>query len=139
MKRTGKIIACLLAFVIVCGGVSAILYLMPKTFLKGVSPSEISRIGVFDGTNGKGFSLTDESEIEKIVSSIQSVRMKRGKISVGYSGFSLSLKFIDKNGKIIESFIMNGDSFIRDDPFFYEGEGSLGFRFIKELEEEYAE
>lgn len=137
MKRTGKIIACLLAFVIVCGGVSAILYMTPKTFLKGVSPSEVSRIGVFDGTNGRGFSVKESEDIERIVTAVQSVKMKRNGISTGYSGFALRLAFVDENGNIIDNFILNSDTVIRDDPFFYEGEGSLGFGFIKGLEEEY--
>lgn len=139
MKKTKKMLSLFLAAILLFCAALALYYFSPRTFLKGVSPNDISEIKVFDGTNGKSFSIKDSKEIEKIISAIQSVQMKRGKISVGYSGFSLALTFLNKNEKVIDGFIINGDSFIRDDPFFYEGNSSLGFDYLKELELKYIE
>lgn len=139
MKKSLKILIALLIICAVCAGCAVLWYNAPKTFLKGVNHSEISEITVFDGTNGKHFSVTKNEEIEKIVTSVQSVKMKRDRISAGYSGFSLNVSFKDKSGEITESFIMNGDTVIRDDPFFYDCNGGLGFDYLKELENIYAE
>lgn len=139
MRKSFKVLITILIICAVCAGCAAFWYTAPKTFLKGVSPSEISEITVFDGTNGKHFSVTKSEEIEKIITSVQSVKMKRNRISVGYSGFSLNLSFKDKSGVITESFIMNGDTVIRDDPFFYDCNSGLGFDYLKELENIYAE
>lgn len=139
MKKSCKALISLIIIFAVCVAAAALWYNTPKVFLKGVSPSEVSKITVFDGTNGRGFSVKESEDKEKIVTAVQSVKMKRNGISTGYSGFALRLAFVDENGNIIDNFILNSDTVIRDDPFFYEGNGSLGFDYIKELELKNAE
>lgn len=63
--------------------------------------------------------------------------MKRDSISVGYSGYSFRVQFMDQNGKVIDSFIINSSNTIRDDPFFYRCDGGLCYDYIKELEDIY--
>jgi hypothetical protein len=47
------------------------------------------------------------------------------------------MKFYDNSGKEIDSFIINSTDTIRDDPFFYCGNGDLCFDYLKELEDKY--
>ena len=117
---------------------TCIWYFTPKTFLKGVDKSEIASISVFTGGAGGNMTLENREEIDIIVTNIQSVKMKRGEFSSTYDGFEFRLTFKDKNGNVIESFIINSKSEIRNDPFFYEClNGELCFAFLQELENKY--
>lgn len=112
-------------------------YYIPKTFLNKIDASEVMPISVFDGNTGKGFVIESSEEIRQIVENIQQVQVKRNKISVGYSGYSFRMQFMDKNGKVIDSFIINSSDTIRDDPFFYQSDGGLCYDYMKELEDMY--
>ena len=113
---------------------TCIWYFTPKTFLKGVDKNEIASISVFTGGAGGTMTLENREEIDTIVTNIQSVKMKRGKFSSNYDGFAFSLTFKDKNGNVIDSFIVNSKIEIRDDPFFYEcKEGEVCFDYLVEL------
>jgi hypothetical protein len=137
MKKGRKISLFILVVVVAVIAISAAWYFSPKTFLKGIEPSNVSSITVFDGNTGNGFAIEDESEIQYIVENIQSIAMTRGKISVNYMGYSFRMKFYDNSGKEIDSFIINSADTIRDDPFFYCGNGDLCFDYLKELEDKY--
>ena len=113
-------------------------YFTPKTFLKGIDNSEIASISVFNGSTGKRMTLEDEEDVNTIVNNIRSAEMKRGKISSNYVGYAFNLTFKDKDGNVIDSFIINSKNVIRDDPFFYKCEnGELCFAFLQELEDKY--
>jgi hypothetical protein len=137
MKKGKKIALLILVIVVAAIAISAAWYFSPKTFLKGVEPSNVSSISVFDGNTGNGFVIEDESEIQYIVENIQSFAMTREKVSVGYSGYSFRMNFYDNSGKEIDSFIINSTTTIRDDPFFYRCDGDLCFDYLKELEDKY--
>lgn len=114
---------------------AAIWYFSPKVFLKGIDSSDIASIYVSNGSEGKNFAIESREDIDTIASSIQSLKMKRGKFSSNYDGFAFCLTFIDKDGNVIDSFIVNSKIEIRDDPFFYECEsGELCFSYLQELE-----
>ena len=128
----------LLALVIVTITVLGAWYFTPKKFLENVSAEEVDRIEVFNGSTGRRFFVDRDSDISAIVKNIQRIEMKRGKISSNYDGFAFSLKFLDKEGKTIESFIINSLNLIRDDPFFYKtSEGVLCYEYLSELENQY--
>ena len=113
---------------------TAIWYFSPKVFLKGIDSSDIASIYVSNGSQGKNFAIESREDIDTIASSIQSLKMKRGKISSNYDGFAFCLAFIDKDGNVIDSFIVNSKIEIRDDPFFYEcKEGEVCFDYLVEL------
>ena len=117
---------------------AAIWYFSPKVFLKGIDSSDIASIYVSNGSTGQHFAIESREDIDTIASNIQSLKMKRGKFSSNYDGFEFSLTFKDKNGNVIESFIINSKSEIRNDPFFYEClNGELCFAFLQELENKY--
>jgi hypothetical protein len=133
-KRISVVI--LVAAVAVIVGLT-VWYFSPKTFLKGAESADVSSISVFDGNTGNSFVIDDESEIRYIVENIQSVSMTRGKVSVGYSGYSFRMEFYDNSGNVTDSFIMNSADTIRDDPFFYSCDGELCFGYIEGLESKY--
>lgn len=137
MKRKKIILISFVVFIIVALIVMCVWYYTPKTFLNKVDASEVMSISVFDGNTGKGFVIESSEEISQIVENIQQVQMKRNKISVGYSGYSFRMQFMDKNGKVIDSFIINSSDTIRDDPFFYQCDGGLCYDYMKELEDMY--
>jgi len=135
---SGIILVIILALLVVALSLLGAWYFTPKVFLKGVEADEVDRIEVFDGGTGKRFFVDRDSDILAIVESIKSIEMKRGKISSNYDGFAFSLKFLDKDGKVIDSFIINSLNTIRDDPFFYHtGEGVLPYEHLAEQEKQY--
>lgn len=134
MKR--KIIV-LATIVIIAAIIIGMWYFAPKRFLETVKDSDVISISVFDGNTGKKFVIEDSIEIKQIVENIQSIKMKRDNLSIGYSGFCFSMEFMDENGKIIDSFIINSINTIRDDPFFYRCNGGLCYDYLKELENKY--
>lgn len=137
MKK--KYILCGIILVLIIGIVATCSwYFTPKVFLKDVDVNEIASISVFNGSTGQQMTLEDTEEISTIVNNIQATKMKRGKISSTYKGYAFNLTFKDKNGNIIDSFIINSKTVIRDDPFFYENEkGELCLAFLQELEGKY--
>ena len=137
MQTKKKIIIVSIAILILLVSILLVAYFSPKTFLKKQEPSSIKSISVFDGNTGEGFVISDPDEIKHIVENIQSIKTKREKISLGYSGFGFRMSFYDENGKEIDSFIINGENTIRSDPFFYRCNDNLCFEYLKELENKY--
>ena len=116
----------------------AIWYFIPTTFLNKVNPSDIKSISVFDGNTGERFDFSNADEIHYVVENIQNTKMKKDTLSIGYTGFRFRISFFDRNGKEIESFIINTSNTIRKDPFFYRCDGDLCFDYLKELAEKYS-
>ncbi len=138
MKRKQVILTSFAVLIIVAAVILGVWYSIPKSFLNGLDVSEVASISVFDGNTGKDFIIEDFREIKQIIESIQESEMKRDNISVGYMGYGFRMRFMDKNEKVIDSFIINSPDTIRDDPFFYQCDGSLCFDYLKELEDMYA-
>ena len=138
MKRKQVILTSFAVLIIVAAVIWGVWYSIPKSFLNGLDVSEVASISVFDGNTGKDFIIEDFREIKQIIESIQESEMKRDNISVGYMGYGFRMRFMDKNKKVIDSFIINSPDTIRDDPFFYQCDGSLCFDYLKELEDIYA-
>jgi hypothetical protein len=70
MRKGKQISLFILVLVIAAIAISAAWYFSPKTFLSRVDPSNVKSISVFDGNNGNGFVIEDESEIQYIVENI---------------------------------------------------------------------
>ena len=133
MKKKFVFFGIILVFII-----CMVWYFVPKTFLNGISVDDIVSVSVFNGSTGQQMILEDADDISAIVNNIQSLKMKRGKISINYDGYSFSLAFKDKYGNVMDSFIVNSKNVIRDDPFFYVCEnGELCINFLQELENRY--
>ncbi len=133
-KTLAPMAAILLVIILACA-----YYLTPKTFGKNVDPSDVDHIQVFDGNTGQGFTIDDPEDIQYIVENIQSRPMKRAGISLGRLGYRFKISYMDEKEKtVVPAFILNGDSAIRKDPFFYTCDGGLCFDDLKNLESKYS-
>lgn len=132
-RKIGVILGVFAVLIIGC----VIWYMAPKYFLRGIAASEISCIKVFDGNTGEGFTVQEPEQIVYIVENIQSVEMKKSKLSIGYSGYRFKVSFLDEKGRELETFILNGENAIRKDPFFYTAvDGVLCYEYLEQLEAE---
>lgn len=70
-------------------------------------------------------------------SNLNSIKLKRGKISTGYTGYSFKTTIYLNNGEEAggwNNFIINSKNTIRKDPFFYKVvEGSIDYQYINTL------
>lgn len=137
MNKKLIILISVVVFVFVVGIILGVWYYTPKTFLKKIDSSEVTSISVFDGNTGKQFAVENTEEINQIVENIQGIKMRRNGVSLGHIGYSFRMQFMDENGKVIDSFIINSPNTIRDDPFFYRCDDGLCFDYLKKLEDMY--
>lgn len=128
----------ILGFLVIALAVLFICYFLSKRFLSDISADEVAAIEVFDGSTGARFTLCDPDEIAAVVQSIQEIRMRRDGLSVGHDGTRFHLRLTDAEGDELERLILNSESTVRDDPFFYRCDGGLPFSLLEELEEIYA-
>ncbi len=134
MKR--KIICIVIASILVIATSGfGIYYFSPATFLKGISPQDVGCIVVFNGSTGARFTVSDEDEVETVITNLQGVTAKRDGVSVNYDGFAYQLTMMDTQGKTVDILIVNGTDSLRRDPFFYEiTDGSLCYDLLQALE-----
>ena len=96
-------------------------------------------ITVFNGTTGKLTHITDEEEIENIIENLNDVKIKRYKPSVGYSGYSFNMTIYLTDGNEADgwnNFIINSETSVRKDPFFYRvTEGNIDYEYIESITE----
>ena len=128
MAMKNKKIRLISTIVFVLIAALTIWYFMPTTFLSKDNPSDIKSISVFGDTD----------EVRYVVENIQSTKMKKDTLSIGYMGYGFRISFFDENGKKIESFIINSSDTIRKALFFYRCDGGLCYDYLKELEEKYS-
>lgn len=132
MKRKLLVI---LSILVVLSATFILFRFTPKTFGKNLSYEKVDHIYVFDGNTGIGFTIKNPDEIKYIVENVQGITMKKTGFSLFYEGYCLNVSYLNQNGKkIIPEFIINSESTIRKDPFFYACDGGLCFDYIKELE-----
>ncbi|HBV97590.1 MAG: hypothetical protein JL50_03910 [Peptococcaceae bacterium BICA1-7] len=130
MKSKKKLIGILCVMAVIISG--WIWWNLPTSIIK-ISPQEVSKIEVFDGNTGKAVVITDTTDIEHIIKNLNTVFIKKEKISIGYMGTSFRTT-IYKNGVVYKKFIINSSNTIRKDPFFYRASSeSIDYHYIREL------
>ncbi len=114
-------------------------YHSPLILLEDVEETEVASISVFNGATGRSFVVKDPNEIAGLVGALRGVKLERSGISENYDGFAFSLSFFDVDGNKLDAFIINSDTALRKDPFFYRviGEGELCFDLLQEWEAKY--
>lgn len=118
-------------FVIIFG--SLIWWNVPCS-ITNIMPSEVSKIGVFDGNTGKSITITDTTDIKHIIKNLNTASLKKEKISLGYTGYSYRITVYKVNGGVYKEFIINSSDTIRKDPFFYrDNTGSIDYKYIQKL------
>lgn len=105
--------------------------------LMDLSSNKIREIVVFNGNTGQATHITDTEQIDHIVSDLNDVVIKRGKLSVGYMGYSLKITIYMSDGNEADgwnNYIINSNNIIRKDPFFYNVvEGNIDYDYIKNI------
>ena len=105
--------------------------------LLDLEPKNVMEITVFNGNTGKLTHITDEEEIENIIENLNDVKIKRYKPSVGYSGYSFKMTIYLTDGNEADgwnNFIINSETSVREDPFFYRvTEGSIDYDYIESI------
>ena len=121
MKKKATIIIGIIALLVL--GV-AIWWFSPKIFLNNVNPGDIASIEVFNGNTGKKFTITEQEDISFITGNVQSVSMKKEKITVRM-GYKYNMKFVNESGNEIDKFILMGPTTIKKGVIFYKCDGQL--------------
>lgn len=110
-------------------------WLSPVSLMKNINSKDITCIEVSGGNSGDIFSITNPDTITSIISNIQSISLKKSKISLMYSGALFNLSFKNYQGKTVYNLTVNDNTTIRKDPFFYyDITGSICFDLLNELE-----
>ncbi len=92
-----------------------------------LDPKDIKEIVVFDGNSGKSLHIEKQKDIDYIIESLNSLRIKRRGLSLGYMGYRYKTTIYLNSGEEADgfnSFIINSPDTIRKDPFFYTTLGS---------------
>ena len=124
MKKKTKILISVLIIVVLFIIGSAIWWFSPKHFLGNVNPTESASIEVFNGNDGNRFTITEKEDIEFLTEHIQAVTMKKDSISAGL-GTTYNLRFLNKQGKELDSFIIMTHDLIRQGLILYKSSGEL--------------
>lgn len=131
MRRKNKLL--IIIFTIV-----GIMILYLATFIPHkiitIKSTEVSRIEIFDGGKGQGLTITDENEIEHIISNLKNVKFHKGKCSIGYMGYRFRITIYKNNGKKYKEFIVNSNDTIRYKGFFYHDKSkNIDYDYLNEL------
>lgn len=117
MKGKKRLFSAIIVLLIVTIGF--IWWYSPVSLMTNVNPEDISCIEMTGGNTGGIFWITDTNTIVSIVTNIQNTPLKKSRISIMYSGAVFDLSFKDSQGNIVYNLIVNSNSTIRKDPFFY--------------------
>ena len=100
--------------------------------LMDLDHNEIMEIVVFNGNSGNTTHIKDDEQI-------QDIKVKRSKLSAGYSGYSFKVTIYLADGSEAgdwNNFIINSDYSISKDPFFYSViKGKIDYNYIKNIVE----
>lgn len=132
MKSRKKLIRILCVTTVII--ISGLIWWNVTSSITNIAPSEVSKIEIFDGNTGEITKITDETEIKHIIENLNSVSIKKERISLGYMGYSFRTTIYKSNGVVYKKFIINSSNTIRKDPFFYRDSlNSIDYNYIQEL------
>ncbi len=135
MNKKVKIVIAVLA--VLAAGV-LLWYNMPIK-LMDLKPEKVMEITVFNGNTGNVTHITDKEEIENMINDLNDVKLRRDKLSTGYTGFSFKITIYLTDGNEADgwnNFIINSEDTIRKDPFFYRvTEGNIDYEYIESITE----
>jgi len=136
MKKKLLIILSIISIVVISG---VIWYISPLDLIQ-LNPEDVLEISIFDGNTGTSLHITEKEDITYIINNLNVVKLKRKKVSTGYTGYSFKTTIYLNNGEEADgwnNFIINSKDTIRKDPFFYNVvEGSIDYQYIKTLIQE---
>ena len=106
--------------------------------LMDLDHNEIMEI-VVNGNSGNTTHIKDDEQIQHIIDNLNDIKVKRSKLSSGYSGYSFKVTIYLADGSEAgdwNNFIINSDDTIRKDPFFYSvTKGNIDYSYIEGIVE----
>ena len=97
---------------------------LPHKMIK-IKSTEVFKMSVFNGNTGNHIEITDQSDINYIINSLNDITFQKGKLAIGYMGYSFRITIYNNKGKIIEELIINSEDTIRYKGFFYKAKDNL--------------
>ncbi len=97
---------------------------------------DVRYIELFDGSTGEHAVISDPETLAVIMDDLRDVRVQRSGISAGYMGYSLRITIHYEHFSLFPwtEFILNTDTAVRKDPFFYEVvQGDVDDTFLRSL------
>jgi hypothetical protein len=132
MTMKKKIFLKILVVVIIVGGLYATTYI-PKKIIT-IKPSEVSKLEIFDGNQGKSLTVSDREHIKHIITNLNGITFSKGKSSLGYLGYSFRVTIYDDNGDEYKELIINSNDKVRYKGFFYTDQSKqIDFDYIDSL------
>ncbi len=117
--------------------VSGVIWYNNPLDLTELNSDDVLKISISDGNTGTSVLITEKRDIDYIINNLNTIKLKRKKISTGYSGYSFKTTIYltnDEEANGWNNFIINSENTIRKDPFFYNVvEGSIDYQYIKNL------
>lgn len=103
-----------------------------------ISPSDVSKIHVFDGTTGYELEITDKTYINHIINNLNDVTFQKGKLSFLSMGSSFRTTIYNQKGKEIKRLIINSSDSVKYRGFFRHSiDGLIDYDYIKNLFNKY--
>ena len=124
MEKKTKIILGLLTIIVLIAIFGSIWWVIPVYLFNGVSPEDISKIRVSNGTTNRQFDITDPEDITFIVENIQKIPMKRNPISGGI-GTTYALNFFNTEGEVFYHLTINKSYILEESEIYYQSEEEL--------------
>ncbi|WP_047982819.1 hypothetical protein [Ornithinibacillus californiensis] len=117
MKKKKKIFLTIVVVAIIFGGLYATTYIPKK--LISINPSEVSKLEIFDGNQGKALTVSDGEHIKHIITNLNGITFSKGKSSLGYLGYRFRMTIYDEDGDEQKVLIINSNDKVRYKGFFY--------------------
>lgn len=99
-----------------------------------IEPTKVSKIAILDENSIKLIEITNESEINHLVSNLKEITFQKGTPSIGYIEFSYQAVFLDNKGEAIQGLTINSRDTMTYNGFFYKSkDGTIDYEYIEEL------
>ncbi|SCY56600.1 hypothetical protein [Alkaliphilus peptidifermentans] len=106
---------------------------IPRSIIN-IKSTEVTKLTVFNGNSGSQIEITNRTDIDYIINNLNDVQFQKGKVAIGYMGYSFNTTIYDKKGKSIKNLIINSEKTIRYKGFFYEAKTNLiDYHYIENL------
>lgn len=122
----------IIAIVVVVTGLYALTFLPHKIIT--IKPSNVSKIVIFDGTQGEQIVVTDEEQKEHIISNLNEITFQKERLSLFYIGYRFRTTIYNKKGNVYKEIIINSSDKIRYAGFFHRAKsGKIDYEYIDQL------
>lgn len=102
--------------------------------LTKVDASEVGLIVLLDGNTGNRVEISDTETIDILMEEFRSVKMQRERLSAFSGGYHIWVRICKPDMEIVSDFTINGNDYIKKDPFFYTiSKESIDVEYLEQL------